>query len=48
VNRQFGGQKIVTCGYGGLPVHRSRDTAHAQLTCSLYNGKTLFFAYNMA
>jgi len=32
VNRQFGGQKIVTCDFGGPPVHRSRDTVHAQLT----------------
>jgi len=24
------GSKIVTCGFGGPPMHRSRDTAHAQ------------------
>jgi len=24
------GQKIVTSGFGGPPMHRSRDTAHAQ------------------
>jgi len=23
-------QKIVTSGFGGSPMHRSRDTAHAQ------------------
>jgi len=23
------GQKIVTCGFAGSPMHRSRDTAHA-------------------
>jgi len=26
------GQKIVTCGFGGPPMHRSRDTAQAQYT----------------
>ena len=24
------GAKIVTCGFGGHPMHTSRDTAHAQ------------------
>jgi len=30
VNRQFGVKKIVTRGFGGPPMHRSRDIAHAQ------------------
>jgi len=30
VNRQFGVKKIVTCGFGGPPMHRSRNTAHVQ------------------
>jgi len=25
-------QQIVTCGFGGTPMHRSRDIAHAQWT----------------
>jgi len=27
---QFGVKQIVTCGFGGPPMHGSRDTAHVQ------------------
>jgi len=28
--QEIPGQKIVTCGFGGPSMHRSRDTVHAQ------------------
>jgi len=47
VNKQFWVKKTVMCGFWGPPMHRSRDTIHAQSLCSLQNGNTLFSPNNI-
>jgi len=42
------GQKIVTCGFGDILYTGHVILRMRSKLCSLHNGKTLFFAYNMA